>query len=81
MDLPKYHETFIPILEVLSHGQAVPTNELRQLVRDKYYNDLPSELAHKKTKNGNFLPIFKRFLFFNYKSKIHNCLNIISKFI
>ncbi len=53
MELPKYHETFIPILEVLSSGEIMHYNELRKRVRDKYYFDLPQELLAKKTKSGD----------------------------
>jgi len=55
MDLPKFHETFIPILEVLSSGEIMHYNELRKRVRDKYYSDLPRELLAKKTKSGDQL--------------------------
>ncbi len=53
MDLPKFHETFIPILEVLSDGEVLHYNELRKRVRDKYYSDLPQELLTQKTKSGD----------------------------
>jgi restriction system protein len=53
MDLPKFHETFIPILEVLSSNEIIHYNELRKRVRDKYYSDLPQELLTKKTKSGD----------------------------
>ncbi len=52
MELPKYHETFIPILEVLSNGEILHYNELRKRVRNKYYSDLPEELLNKKTTTG-----------------------------
>lgn len=55
MDLPKYHETFIPILEVLSNGEILHYNELRKRVRDKYFSDLPEELLNIKTKSGDLL--------------------------
>jgi len=55
MNLPKYHETFIPILEVLSSGETLHYNELRRRVRDKYYSDLPEELLNEKTKSGDLL--------------------------
>jgi restriction system protein len=55
MELPKFHETFIPILEVLSDGKAIQTNELRKRVRDEYYADLPEELLKQKTKSGDIL--------------------------
>ena len=55
MNLPKYHETFIPILEVLSNGETIHYNELRKRVRDKYYSNLPEDLLKKKTKSGDIL--------------------------
>jgi restriction system protein len=55
MSLPKYHETFIPILKVLSDGRAIHYNELRKKVRDEFYSDLPQELLEEKTKSGDIL--------------------------
>lgn len=52
MDLPKYHETFIPILETLSNGEILHYNDLRKRVRDKYYSDLPQELLNETTTTG-----------------------------
>lgn len=51
--LPKYHETFIPILSTLSDGKMLHYNELRKQVRDKFYTDLPTELLEEKTKTGD----------------------------
>lgn len=53
MQLPKYHETFIPILDILSDGKVIHYNELRKQVRDKYYADLPVELLSERTKAGD----------------------------
>lgn len=55
MGLPKFYETFIPILEVLSNGEILHYNDLRKRVRDKYYSDLPEELLKKQTKSGDVL--------------------------
>ena len=54
-DLPKFHETFIPILETLSSGKILHYNDLRKQVRDKYYSHLPEELLTQKTKTGDLL--------------------------
>lgn len=51
-DLPKFHETFNPILEILSNGQVIHHSELLKQVVDKYYSDLPKELLDQKTKSG-----------------------------
>ena len=55
MDLPKFNETFIPILEVLSDGKTIHHRELLKRVEDKYYSNLPKELLEKKTKSGDVL--------------------------
>lgn len=54
-EIPKFHETFIPILDVLSSGAALHYNELRKQVRDKHYSHLPDELLTQKTKSGDIL--------------------------
>ena len=53
--LPKYHETFIPILTVLNESGTLHYNELRKRVADKYYQELPKELLEQKTKSGDIL--------------------------
>ena len=50
--LHKYHETFIPILEMLSNGEALRSREMATRVKDKYYASLPKELLDKTTKSG-----------------------------
>lgn len=55
MDLPKFNETFIPILEVLSNGEILHHRELLKRVEDKYYSNLPKELLERKTKSGDIL--------------------------
>ncbi|MEE9429675.1 MAG: restriction endonuclease [Melioribacteraceae bacterium] len=52
MDLPKFHETFIPLLKILSDRNILHYNDLRKRVRDKYYSDLPDELLRKKNITG-----------------------------
>jgi len=54
-ELPKFHETFTPILEVLSDGKIIHHRELLKNVLDKYYSDLPKELLEEKTKSGELL--------------------------
>ena len=54
-ELPKFHETFNPILETLKDGKVVHHRELLKKVVDNYYSDLPSELLDKTTKNGESL--------------------------
>jgi restriction system protein len=55
MDLPKFNETFIPILEVLNDEKIIRHRELLKRVEEKYYSDLPKELLEKKTKSGDLL--------------------------
>ena len=52
MEFPKYHETFIPILEVLSVENSLHHRDLGLRVRDKYYFNLPEDLLDKKTSTG-----------------------------
>ena len=51
-ELPKFHETFNPILDILSNGEIIHHRELLKTVLDKYYSDLPKELLDQKTKSG-----------------------------
>jgi restriction system protein len=55
MELPKFHETFNPILDILSDGKTIHHRELLVRVLDKYYSALPQELLEIKTKNGEQL--------------------------
>ena len=52
MELPKYHEAFIPVLEVLNTVESIKGRELASRVRDKYYSHLPKELLELKTRTG-----------------------------
>jgi len=49
MELPKYHETFIPILEVLGTVESLHHRELRNRIRNEYYSNLPQELLDQQT--------------------------------
>ncbi len=54
-EIPKFHETFVPILEVLSNGKTIHTRELQKLVIEKYYTNLTEEQLSEKTKTGEIL--------------------------
>jgi len=47
-ELPKFHETFKPILDILSNGEIVHHRVLLKKVVDKYYSDLPKEILESK---------------------------------
>lgn len=51
-ELPKYHETFIPVLETLRTGVSISSRELATKVRNNYYSELPQELLDNETKTG-----------------------------
>jgi restriction system protein len=53
--IPKFHETFIPILKVLSSGDVIHYEELRRRVRDQFYAELPQALLEQKTASGDLL--------------------------
>jgi restriction system protein len=54
-NLPKFHETFIPILDVLAEHKILHYDELRKKVRDKHYACLPEDLLKLQTKSGDAL--------------------------
>lgn len=55
MDLPKFNETFLPILDVLRDGRVITGSTLIQQVEAKFYAKLPLELRDKTTKSGDRL--------------------------
>lgn len=55
MELPKFNETFLPILEILSDGKIIKGRELIRLVEERFYSQLPQELLDQKTKSGDRL--------------------------
>jgi restriction system protein len=55
MDLPKFNETFVPILDVLKDGQIIKGRELIRIVEEKFYSNLPKELLEQSTKSGERL--------------------------
>lgn len=57
MEIPKFHETFIPILRVLENGETLQARELYQKVIDQFYTELSKEQLEEKTKSGDLLII------------------------
>lgn len=53
MLLPKYHETFIQILEVLNTEGILNSRKLAENVKGKYYSHLSEELLNQKTSSGD----------------------------
>jgi restriction system protein len=54
-EIPKFHETFNPILEILSNGETIQTKALQKLVIEKYFSSLTEEQLAEKTKSGENL--------------------------
>ncbi len=52
MEIPKYHETFIPILESLNTVESLSSRNLASQVLQNYYSNLPEELLVQKTTTG-----------------------------
>ena len=52
MELPKFHETFLPILETLDKEGTLSSRELVAKVKLNYYDSLPIELKQEKTRSG-----------------------------
>jgi restriction system protein len=57
MEVPKFHETFIPILKVLENGETLQAREMYQKVIDRFYSNLSKEQLEEKTKSGDVLII------------------------
>lgn len=55
MELPKFNETFLPILDVLGNGEIISGRKLIELVVQKYYATFPDELLNQTTKSGERL--------------------------
>jgi restriction system protein len=55
MEIPKFHETFKPILEVLKDGKAITTRALLTSVVKKHYSHLDEAKLLQKTKSGENL--------------------------
>jgi restriction system protein len=55
MELPKFNETFLPILEVLKNGEVIKGRDLVRLVADRFYSNLPQEMLEQTTKSGDRL--------------------------
>jgi restriction system protein len=55
MEIPKFNETFLPILEVLENGGILRGRDLLRIVEDRYYSDLPKEQLEQTTKSGDRL--------------------------
>lgn len=57
MDIPKFHETFIPILKVLDNGDTLQAREMYQRVIEQFYSGLSKEQLEESTKSGDRLII------------------------
>lgn len=55
MDIPKFDETFLPILEVLKNGKIIKSRELIEKVKTKFYSELSEEQLKQETKSGDLL--------------------------
>jgi len=55
MEIPKFDETFIPILEVLKNGNIFKSRELIEEVKSQFYAGLSEEQLKQETKSGDLL--------------------------
>ncbi|MBN8682500.1 MAG: restriction endonuclease [Chitinophagales bacterium] len=55
MEIPKFDETFNPILEILKDGRILKSRELIEEVKTKFYYDLTEEQLKEETKSGDLL--------------------------
>lgn len=57
MDIPKFHETFIPILKVLENGETLQARDMYMKVIEQFYSGLSKEQLEQTTKSGDILII------------------------
>ena len=55
MEIPKFDETFLPILEVLKTGKVFKTRELIESVKSQFYSGLTDSQQKLETKSGDLL--------------------------
>lgn len=55
MEIPKFDETFLPILEVLKKGQILKSRELIEEVKKQFYSELSDDQLKQRTKSGDLL--------------------------
>ena len=55
MEIPKFHETFVPILKVLENGNTLQARVMYQMVIDQFYSNLSDAQLEEKTKSGDRL--------------------------
>lgn len=55
MEIPKFDEIFIPILEVLKNGKIFKSRELIEEVKTKFYSGLNDDQLKQETKSGDLL--------------------------
>ena len=54
-EIPKFNETFLNILSVLSGGEVMEYRKMKERVKEEFYSDLPEDLLSQKTKSGGLL--------------------------
>ncbi|WP_299157058.1 restriction endonuclease [uncultured Christiangramia sp.] len=55
MEIPKFHETFIPILKILKDEKVLHHRDMSNRVIEKFYSSLTKEQLEKTTKSGDIL--------------------------
>lgn len=55
MEIPKFHETFMPILKTLENGDTIYYRDMIKAVITNFYSDLSKEQLEQKTKSGDVL--------------------------
>jgi restriction system protein len=55
MEIPKFHQTFLPILKVLSKEETLHHREMSRKVIEGFYSKLSKDQLEKKTKSGDVL--------------------------
>lgn len=72
--VPKFHETFIPILKVLESGEVLHHEDMKRRVKEQFFAHLPNEIFNQKTSSGVLL------ILNGYSRKISNKIKCLRKF-
>jgi|GEM_PF-4735400 len=57
MEIPKFHETFVPFLRVLENGETLRAREMHQKAIDIFYSELIRATYEVKELDNDFFEV------------------------
>lgn len=55
LEIPKFHETFDPILAILQKQDNISRAKLREMVIENFFSNIPKDLLEQRIKSGELL--------------------------